>query len=415
VRLPDFSKPLVRIQASTAVQSLGQGLTLPYLLIYLHSQRHIPTSLIGIAVGLAALGSFLFTGPIGYLVDRLGPGRIMAFGVFFSGLASLSWAFVSTRAEVFVAAFAMTIANSFMWGPRQAFVGRLSGHEDRQRQFSIGFLLINLGIGIGGVVASVLVRSQTLASFQLLYFVNASLYFVAGAIALTVVRYGGPVHEEHHKEHGGYRQVLRDGKLWYLVMLGTLLVIGGYGALEVGVPGYIKYVAHLQDKVVGWGFAANTITIVVAQMFVFKFLKGRSRSYTLAGVALLWSASWLMLGSTALLATAPAIAMVLVSQAVFGFAETGYLPVLNTVVNDMAPEALRGRYNAVAGISWGVGNSVGPAIAGIAIGAGFGGVWVVSLAVVCLVAGLIAVRMRSVLTTAQDGRDLAPASAPSAA
>jgi MFS family permease len=413
VGFPDFSKPLVRIQASTAVQSLGQGLTLPYLLIYLHTQRGIPNALVGVAVGMAALGSFIFSGPIGYMVDRFGPGRVLVFGTFFAGLAALSWAFVSTRAEVFLAAFGFALANALMWGPRQAFVGRLAGAEGRQRQFSIGFLLINLGIGLGGVLGAVIIRHQTLHAFQLLYLINCALYFVAAIIAITVMRDGGPVHEEHHKEHGGYRQVVRDGKLWYLVGLGTLLVIVGYGSLEIFVPGYITQVAGLKPAVVGWGFAANTLTIVLAQMYVLKLLQGRSRAYTLAGVAVIWSLSWVMLGSSALVSTIPAIILAIGSQAVFGFAETGYMPVLNTIVNDMAPEALRGRYNAVAGIAWGVGNTLGPAIAGVAIGAGYGGIWVVVLAALCLVGGLVAVRLRRVLTPEQDGRVPVPAAASS--
>lgn len=373
MQFPDFSRPLVRIQASTAAQAIGQGLTLPYLVIYLQSQRGIPTGVTGVAVGLAAIGSFIFSAPLGYLIDRLGPGRLLVFGTFFAGFASLSWAFVTTRGEVFLAAFGFAVANSLMWGPRQAFVGRLAGHEGRQRQFSIGFLLINLGIGLGGVIASVIVRSQSLHAFQTLYVVNCAMYVIAGIIAITVVRHGGPVHEEHHKEHGGYGQVLRDGKLWYLVLLGTLLVIAGYGSLEVGVSGYIKFVSGLPSQTVGWALAANSITIVITQMLVLKYLRGRSRSYTLAGVAILWAVSWLLLGSTALMAMVPAMIVAVFSQAIFGFAETGYMPVLNTVINDMAPEALRGRYNAVGGVAWGVGNSVGPAIAGIAIGAGLGG------------------------------------------
>ncbi len=414
MRLPDFSQPLVRLQASTAVQSLGQGLTLPYLVIYLHTQRHIPAGITGIAVGVAALGSFLFSGPIGYLVDKFGPGRILAIGTVFAGLAAVSWAFVSTRPEVFIAAFGFSLANAFLWGPRQAFVGRLAGAEDRQRQFGIGFLLINLGIGLGGVVGAVIIRHATLSSFQHLYYINGITYLCSAAIVLTVVRFGGPVPVEHHKEHGGYAVVLRDAKLWWLVGLGTILVIAGYGSLEIGVPGFITQVSGLPARVVGWGFAANTLTIVLAQMYVLKLLKGRSRTYTLAAVAFIWALSWLMLGASALVATIPAAILAIASQAVFGFAETGYMPVLNTLVNDLAPEALRGRYNAVAGIAWGVGNTVGPAIAGVAIGAGLGGYWIVTVAVLCVLAGFVAVRMRREFSAAQDGRVPVTAAAPSA-
>ena len=404
-------QPLVRLQISTAVSSLGQGMTLPYLVIYLHTQRHIPAGITGLAVGVAAIGSFIFSGPIGFFVDRLGPARVLLFGTVFAAFAALSWAFVSTRPEVFLAAFGYSLANSFLWGPRQAFVSRLATGDQRQRAYGIGFLLINLGIGLGGVVGAILIRSATLHGFQLLYFTNSIMYLLSGLIVVTVLKYGGAVHEAKSKDHGGYREVLRDAKLWRIVGLSTMLVVVGYGSLEIGVPGYVTQVSHLSARVVGLSFAANTLTIVVAQMFVLKLLKGRSRAYTLAGVAFIWAGSWVLLGSSALVAAVPAAILAIGSQAVFGFAETGYMPVLNTIVNDLAPEALRGRYNAVAGIAWGVGNSLGPAIAGLAIGAGLGGYWVVSLAAVCVLAGFVAMRLHAVLTPEQDGHT--PAAAPS--
>jgi MFS family permease len=46
------------------------------------------------------------------------------------------------------------------------------------------------------------------------------------------------------------------------------------------------------------------------------------------------------------------------------------------LVNGLAPEHLRGRYNALASMTWTISMVVGPATAGLLLGNGLPGVWV---------------------------------------
>ena len=406
--------PLNRLLLSVALGSLGQGLTLPYLVVYLHTQRHIAAGVTGLAVGVAAFASFVLSGPFGYFVDKFGPARVLFVGRISTGLATASWAFVHTETQVYLVAILTAVTQSLNWGPQGAFIGRLTDEENRQRYFGISFLFVNLGIGLGGVVGALILLHPSLHAFQSLYLLNAVAWCASGVVVLTIMKYGRAVVVEHHREHGGYARVVRDTRLWWMVLVGLVMVIVGYGSLEIGYPAYVTQVAGLPKSAVGFGFAANSITIVVAQMFVLKRLEGRSRAYTLAGVASLWALSWLVLGATALVPLSAALVLVIVAQGIFGFAETGYMPVLNTVINNLAPEALRGRYNAVAGISWGVGNSLGPALAGLAIAAGAGKVWLLAIVGGCMVAALLATRLHHVLTPEQDGRVTAPGLHPAA-
>jgi len=47
---------------------------------------------------------------------------------------------------------------------------------------------------------------------------------------------------------------------------------------------------------------------------------------------------------------------------VFALGETMLSPVGPALVNEIAPEHLRGRYNAAAGLAWGVSGTLAPAI-----------------------------------------------------
>ncbi len=45
-------------------------------------------------------------------------------------------------------------------------------------------------------------------------------------------------------------------------------------------------------------FAANTAVIVVMQLFMISFVKGRSRAQMLAGVGVLWAVTWVLVTSS---------------------------------------------------------------------------------------------------------------------
>jgi MFS family permease len=60
------------------------------------------------------------------------------------------------------------------------------------------------------------------------------------------------------------------------------------------------------------------------------------------------------------------------------------------MVNDLAPDHLRGRYNAVMSIAWQSASVVGPAVAGILIGHGWNTSYIVMLVAGCVVVAWLA-------------------------
>ena len=190
--------------------------------------------------------------------------------------------------------------------------------------------------------------------------------------------------------------------------MAVILLMSGYGALEVGLPIFITVLNGLSVKWIGVEFAVNTFTIVIAQAFVLKAIKGRSRSYIMVGVAALWGLSWLMTGSSLLTSSTAALILLLAAAGVFALGETMWAPVAPSLVNDLAPAHLRGRYNSSMSLVWSVSGILGPGIAGLMLGAGLNWAWIGLLLAGCVVAALMAIALRRRLTPALDGR-LVPA------
>lgn len=272
--------------------------------------------------------------------------------------------------------------------------------------FGIQFMLLNLGIGIGGIVAAVVVDVSAPTTFSTLYLLDALTYLAYLAVLLTLRGVGvGPVAaEEGDTGPGGYREVLADRTLRRLLILALVLLTCGYGSLEVGLPTVITVVNGLDVSWVALAFTVNTLSIVVLQLVVLKWIQGRSRSRLMAAVALLWAASWLVLGLTGLLPTTAAIVGVCLSTFVFALGETLWAPVAPALVNDLAPDHLRGRYNSMQSLVWGVSGALGPAVTGLLLGGGHVGAWVTVVVGGSLVAALLAARLRRHLSPELDGR-----------
>src|SRR5512134_3444982 len=78
---PQLPRSVHTLQLGGLVSALGNGMLIPFLLIYLHNVRGIGLGVAGLVVGANALVSVV-AGPIaGTLVDRHGGRRVLALSL----------------------------------------------------------------------------------------------------------------------------------------------------------------------------------------------------------------------------------------------------------------------------------------------------------------------------------------------
>lgn len=141
-------------------------------------------------------------------------------------------------------------------------------------------------------------------------------------------------------------------------------------------------------------FAANTLTVVLLQLPLLGILRGRRRTSCVAVACGGFAATWLLtlaaggLGGGIAAAVSFAAAMVL-----FGISETALAPTLPALVNDLASDELRGRYNGASTLAWTTGFLVGPTLAGSALSSPLGGGWFVALAALAAAGAVCAVAL----------------------
>jgi MFS family permease len=404
-----MSKPLKRLYLCTTLGSMGQGLTLSLFVVYLHNVRHFSVTFATLLLAGTAIAGLAASPLSGTLVDRFGPVLVIVPCFVIEAGALAMWAFARQAPQVITASLLLTVFGGGTWGPGTTLLSRLIPDQHRQRAFGINFMLLNLGIGLGGLVSASIVDLHHPFSFTVLYLINGAMCVVIGMLYLALWPQGQAIKEDHEDpatRDEGWREVLKDRRLVYFVLASLVMMIGGYGSLEAGFSLFVVNNLHLSVHVIGVIFFFNTSTIVCAQLFILNHIQGRSRTRVMALAALLWFTFWMILFFTLHLPPVLAVISLCIAMSVFALGETMMSPIGSALVNELAPEHLRGRYNSASALTWGFSSTLAPAITAFFFSEHWGNYWPLCIGLASLSAAFLMLRVRRKLNAREDGTDL---------
>jgi MFS family permease len=401
--------PLRRFYIATFVSSMGSGLTYSLFVIYLHNVRGFSTDFATLLLSAAAVVGICCSPVWGTFTDLFGPIRIIMFAIVADAASLILWAHAHSETQATVAALLLALFGGAGWGSNSTLLSRIVPSEHRQRAFGFNFMLLNLGIGFGLLVSASIVDLHDPASFVFLYTFDAGVTLLGGLIVLTLHRFGGAIpqlRDDVKLREEGWREVIRDRRLRQYVVAAVVLMIGGYGSQEAGYSLFVVNNLKLPVHVIGIIFFFNTTTIVCSQLWILNRIEGRSRTKVMAGVAGIWFVFWVILDSALALPRVLAIVSLCVAMIVFAIGETMLSPVGPALVNEIAPEHLRGRYNAAAGLAWGLSGTLAPAITAFYFNQRLGDWWPLGTGLTALLGGALMLRLGRHLSATEDGREV---------
>jgi MFS family permease len=286
------------------------------------------------------------------------------------------------RLEVIAPAFFLLAVVAEMYRPgMQAAVADLVRPADRVRAFGLIYWVINLGFAIGLALGGVLAGF----SFRWLFIGDGVTTLAFGLLIWLGVPESRPARTAPSPGRpgpppgAGFLAPYRDPT--FVAFLGlsflfALLFMQSASTLPLDMA------AHGMSKATfGAVLAINGILIVLIQPVLGPLLARHDRSRTLAAGAALAGIGF---GLNAIAGTAPLYALGVV---VWTVGEIGVLPVANTVVADLAPSDLRGRYQGAYGLAFGLAVCLAPVLGTLALQrAGSVALWSGCLALGALVA-----------------------------
>jgi MFS family permease len=368
-----------KIVIGISLNAIGGGMTLSLLLVYLHDMRGFSNTFGGLLLSWGAIVSIIASTPMGTLVDRIGPKKVIVGGLLLNSAAAISLAHVTTHLHAILAVTAINIAGQAVWPSQTVVLTRLTPEEDRQKIFAFNFMLLNLGLGLGGLISSLIIREGVLISFQILYWIDGATFFLYLAIILTMHGEGLDryIPQAHEPESGSYRELFAIKPLMLLGVGGIILFTFGYGVIQSGLPLFATQYLDLSPQWLGVIFGVNTLSIVLLQPFVMRIIAGYSKYNSLIAIGVIWAISWIFVGLSPWLSVLASVAALSMSQLIFAVGEMIQAPTVPTLANELTPEHIRGRANALMSLQWSVSGVAGPAITGLMFGANLEELWVV--------------------------------------
>ena len=386
-----------KIVLGIALNAIGGGMTLSLLLVYLHDMRGFTNTFGGLLMSWGAIVSIIASTPMGALVDRFGPKRVMIVGLLFNSAAAVSLAFVTTHLQALLVMTVINIASQAIWPSQSVVLTRVTPEEHRSKIFAFNFMLLNLGLGLGGLISSIIIQPGSLRSFQWMYWVDGASVLIYLAIILTMHGEGLDryVPEPHEPQQGTYRDLFAIKPLMFLGLGGIILFTFGYGVIQAGVPIYATQFLGLSPKWLGIIFGVNTFAIVILQPVVMRFIERYSKYAALVSIGIIWAISWIFVGISPMLPMIASGIALCISQFIFAIGETVQAPTIPTLANELAPEHIRGRANAFMSLQWSISGVAGPAITGLMLGADLPTLWVATMFIGSFLSIPLFLRMRT--------------------
>ena len=332
------------------------GFVLPFMAIYLTQVRHLSMAQAGIVVALYGAGGAI-AGPLGgYLADRVGRRFTMLLALGAGGSGMIGIAFLDRIEHIAPAMFAVALLNEMYRPGMQAAIADLVPPAARVRAFGLMYWVINLGFSFGLALGGVLAN----LSYRWLFIgdgITTLLFGLLVAFGVPETRPARAPLAPGERRASAWSEMLapyREGP--FLAFLGLSFLFALF-FMQSSTTFPLDLAAHgVGTATYGMIIALNGVLIVFLQPWMGPVLTRFNRSHTLAASAAL---AGLGFGLNAVFHTPVLYALGVI---VWTVGEIGVLPVANTVVADIAPPDLRGRYQGAYGLSFGLAVCVAPAL-----------------------------------------------------
>jgi MFS family permease len=398
---PGLPRAVWLVEAGSLTSSIGNGLVIPFAVIYLHNVRGFSLAIAGLVVAMLN-GLAIVTGPsAGAVIDRVGPRPALVSSITLLAAGFCGLAFVERPWQAFAAAAVAGAGNGGFSPSHYGFVSSIASRDRLHSAYALRRMADNAGLGVGAAVGGSIAALGSAAAYQALFLADAASFVVFIGIVATIRAQPPPL--VRRTPAASYARAVRDRALVGQLILNVVLMTAGAGLLETGVFfAFVRNDVGLSARTVGLLFFAGTAAILLTQLPIARALEGRRRMLGIAGVGVLWTAAWFCaLAGDVVISAAAATAVLTVAVILFAAGEAVHAPIHRGVVADLAPRGLEGRYTALVTTSARVGLTLGPALGGVTLAWSAKALWPAA-AGACLAGGALALVLeRSLPANAQ--------------
>lgn len=356
-RIIQYFHPLVWIILSgTIFVRTASFMAIPFLALYLHNELQASPLLIGVTIGMAPLFATFggFFG--GYLTDRFGRKIVIVVTVFVWSLTYFGFA-IAPSATYFVVLNALNgLCRSFFEPGTQALMIDFTEDVKKRRLFSVRYSAINIAAVIGPLLG---VWVASLTSPSIPFMITGFMYAMYGVFLLFILnRYEMKQKMLAANQHVFtiLKAVSHDQKLLLYIAAGILVTIG-YSQYDSTLPQFINMNVEDGVKLFSYVIVANSITVLTFQLPVTILSEKLSIFASLRCGVVIFAVGLFLFGVSS------SSWMFIISMVVFSVGEIFCFPMMNAVIEEIAPEEQKGTYLGASQFK-NIGGFIGPILGG---------------------------------------------------
>ncbi|MCL6459937.1 MAG: MFS transporter [Gorillibacterium sp.] len=351
--------PVVRILiVGTVLARAASSMSLPFLAIYLakYSDAGIVTNslIIGASSLAGTVGGFIG----GTISDRMGRKNVMLAALFCWSAVFVGFG-LAREPMVFVLLNVVNgLCRSFFEPVSQALMADLTEKEKRFQVFSMRYFAINVGVAVGPLAGAYFsTRNSSLA-----FILTGGIYLLYALVLVVLL-----ARFRIHRIEGGVSSDNTFSKAWRIIrkdikfryyLCGGILGSISYSQMNVTLPQYLNGAFTDGIGLFGIMISLNAITVILFQLPLSVWAgKRRPVSSITAGNI------FFALGNLGYAFSHDKLAFLL-SMFVFTLGEILAFPAGNLLIDEIAPEGMRGTYFGAQTFQ-NIGSFLGPLLGGI--------------------------------------------------
>ncbi len=342
---------------SSLLLTVGRGLTLPFMTIYLSQKYGMPLNEIGMALTIALTAGVVFSLWFGILADKFDKKMYMLLSIviFLGGFIAIPM----VNNAVLVVTFYSLINcaySVFATVLKGYFSDTLEIHQ-KPKIFSLNYTFANIGWTVGPPIGTLAVLYSTNLPFWL-----SALTAIIPFLVISRYVHSVPVSEalQNSSVVLSPRQMLKDKALMYFTLSSFLgsLVFGSFAACLSQYAIAISD-ADLAQKVVGVVLPVNAFVVVVFQYFVGKRIRPDNIKKLM-----FYGTLFFMAGLAGFMLSGDNLLLWGMAAAVFTIGELIYAPGEYMLVDNIAPVGLKASYFSAQQLGW-LGGACNPLFTGL--------------------------------------------------
>jgi len=341
------------------VDGIGGTLLFPFFALYITQKFQVGMTQAGILLGMFSLFGLIGSVAGGALTDKFGRKQLIMFGLVFSAISTLTFGFVTDINVMYPLAVLVGSLSSIAQPAHEAMIADILPENKRQEGFGIlrvvGNLAWIIGPTIGGFVANI--------DFFYLFVIDSIISCFVAAVVYRTIPETKPEPHAHAQSESflqtvvGYRQPLRDTAFMAFIVANILMLIvyqQMYGTLSV----YLRDHHNINPQGYGFLMTTSAITVVLFQFSVSRLIKNRPPFLMMSFGTIFYVIGFVLFGVFTL------YILFALNIVIITIGEMIVVPTSQSLVANFAPAEMRGRYMAIAGLSWAIPQTIGPGMAG---------------------------------------------------